>query len=85
MLKLLVALDEAGVAVSSGSACSSTHPGASERILEAMGFQNERARGLLRVTLGRFNTENEVERFLEILPKAVASLAASETEASYAF
>ncbi|MGA2629392.1 MAG: cysteine desulfurase family protein [Terriglobia bacterium] len=75
MLKLVLALDEAGVAVSAGSACSSAHVGATEQILDAMGFDTERARGLLRVTLGRFNTDDEVERFLHILPQAVASLA----------
>jgi cysteine desulfurase len=85
MLKLLVALDEAGVAVSSGSACSSGHAGATEKILEAMGFAPDRARGLLRVTLGRFNTEEEIERFLQILPQAVASLATTDSEPSYAF
>jgi cysteine desulfurase len=84
MLKLLLALDKAGVAVSSGSACSSGHAGATEKILEAMGFDNGRARGLLRVTLGRFNTEDEVERFLRILPQAVASLTPCEKETSHA-
>lgn len=74
MLKLVLALDEAGVAVSAGSACSSAHVGATEKILDAMGFESDRARGLLRVTLGRFNTDDEVERFLDILPQAVASL-----------
>lgn len=84
MVKLLLALDEAGVAVSSGSACGSNHPGTSESVLEAMGFEPERARGLLRVTLGRFNTEGEVERFLQILPQAVASLAPATPETSFA-
>ncbi len=84
MLELVLALDDAGIAVSSGSACSSGHAGATEKILEAMGFDGERARGLLRVTLGRFNTEEEVNRFLEILPRALASLSPAENEVSYA-
>jgi len=84
MLNLLLALDEAGVAVSTGSACSSAHAGTTEKILEAMGFDSQRARGLLRVTLGRFNTEDEVNRFLRILPQAVASLAPKENVTSYA-
>jgi cysteine sulfinate desulfinase/cysteine desulfurase-like protein len=50
-----------------------------------MGFAPDRARGLLRVTLGRFNTEEEIERFLQILPQAVASLATTDSEPSYAF
>jgi cysteine desulfurase len=36
-----------------------------------MGFDPIRARGTLRVTLGRFNTKVEVDRFLQILPQAV--------------
>ena len=85
MLKLVLALDEAGVAVSSGSACSSGHKGDTEKILEFMGFDKQRARGLLRVTLGRFNTQDEVERFLQILPQTVASVKAAQNEVSYAF
>ncbi len=85
MLKLVLALDEAGVAVSSGSACSSGHAGATEKILDAMGFDLQRARGLLRVTLGRFSTEGEVERFLQILPQALDALRAAQSEPSYTF
>jgi len=84
MLRLLLALDDAGVAASIGSACSSGHGAATEKVLEAMGFDSQRARGLLRVTLGRFNTEEEVERFLQILPQALASLAPAENSAEYA-
>ncbi len=73
-IKLLLALDEAGIAVSTGSACSAHHAAEPSYILLAMGFDPIRARGSLRVTLGRFNTEVEVDRFLQILPEAVASL-----------
>jgi cysteine desulfurase len=73
-IKLLLALDEAGVAVSSGSACSAHRAGEPSSVLLAMGFDPIRARGSLRVTLGRFNSEEEVDRFLEILPPAVAGL-----------
>ena len=73
VLQLLTALDEAGVAVSSGSACSAHHAGAPSEILLAMGFDSQRAKGSLRVTLGRFSTESEVNRFLEILPRALAA------------
>ena len=72
--RLLQVLDDAGVAVSSGSACSAQHASKPSSVLLAMGFDAERARGLLRVTLGRFNTSGEVERFLSILPRCVASL-----------
>jgi len=39
-----------------------------------MGFDAERARGLVRITLGRFNTEVEVDRLLKILPDLIAEL-----------
>jgi cysteine desulfurase len=73
-IKLLLELDQAGIAVSSGSACSARHSGQSSYVLEALGFDPYRARGSLRITLGRFNTREEVERLLEILPRAVASM-----------
>jgi cysteine desulfurase len=73
-IKLLLELDQAGIAVSSGSACSAQHSGQPSYVLEALGFDPYRARGSLRITLGRFNTSEEVERLLEILPRAVASL-----------
>ena len=82
--KLLRALDAAGVAVSAGSACSANHAGEPSGVLLAMGYDDERARGLLRLSLGRFNTEQEVDRFLEILPQAAASVTrgAARTHAS---
>ncbi len=72
--RLLLALDKAGIAVSAGSACSAQHAGEPSGVLLAMGYDSEQARGLLRISLGRFNTQAEVDRFLEILPRAVASL-----------
>jgi cysteine sulfinate desulfinase/cysteine desulfurase-like protein len=50
-----------------------------------MGFEPERARGLLRVTLGRFNTKTEVTRFLEILPQALSAMQSAESQAAPAF
>jgi cysteine desulfurase len=73
-IKLLLALDERGIAVSSGSACSAHHAGEPSHVLQAMGFDPIRARGSLRITLGRFNTEADVGRFLEALPEAIATL-----------
>ncbi len=73
-IKLLLALDEAGVSVSAGSACSVHKASEPSYVLTAMGFDAFRARGALRLTLGRFNTTDEVERFLDILPQAVAAL-----------
>lgn len=73
-IHLMLALNEAGIAISTGSACSSHHAGQPSYILTAMGFDPIRARGSLRITLGRFNTEQEVDTFLEILPRLVAEL-----------
>lgn len=73
-IKLLLALDEAGIAISTGSACSASHASEPSYILLAMGFDPISARGSLRVTLGRFNTDAEVDYFLELLPQIAASL-----------
>jgi cysteine desulfurase len=72
-IRLLVELDRAGIAVSTGSACSS-HNSAPSHVLSAIGRNELQARGALRVTLGRFNTEDEVEYFLNVLPKALRGL-----------
>jgi cysteine desulfurase len=73
-IKLMLALDQEGIAVSTGSACSSHHAAEPSYILQAMGFDPLKARGGLRITLGRFNMELEVERFLDVLTRAVAGL-----------
>ncbi|MDI6869989.1 MAG: cysteine desulfurase NifS [Bacillota bacterium] len=72
---LLLNLDLQGVAASSGSACTS---GALEpsHVLLAMGLPHEVAHGSLRLTLGRDNTEEDVDYVLEILPEIVAKLRA---------
>lgn len=72
--RLVQLLDKAGVAVSAGSACNAHHADKPSHVLLAMGYDSERARGLVRITLGRFNTETEVDRFLGILPALVAEL-----------
>jgi cysteine desulfurase len=73
-IKLLLELDELGIAVSSGSACSAHHQAEPSYVLRAIGFDAVRARGSLRITLGRFNTEAHVDALLKALPGAVASL-----------
>jgi cysteine desulfurase len=75
--KLLAALDAAGVAVSAGSACSAHHAGEPSQVALAMGYDAERARGLIRVSLGRFNTHAEVDAFIEILTRAVSAVGQS--------
>lgn len=73
-IRLLLDLDAAGVAVSSGSACSSRHAGEPPGALTAMGLDPVQARGALRITLGRQNTPEEVERFLEIFARVIRHL-----------
>jgi cysteine desulfurase len=73
-IKLLLSLDDAGIAVSSGSACSANHAGQPSHVLQAIGFNPIKARGSLRITLGRFNTMEEARRFADVLPAVVASL-----------
>ncbi|HBF37198.1 MAG TPA: cysteine desulfurase NifS [Firmicutes bacterium] len=73
-IKLLLALDEAGIAISAGSACSSGHAAEPSYVLQALGFDPLKARGGLRITLGRFNTVAEEERFLDILPGVVREM-----------
>jgi cysteine desulfurase len=73
-IRLLLALDAAGIAVSTGSACSAAHAAEPSYVLQALGLDPFRARGALRLTLGRFNTAAEVERVIEVLPGLVAGL-----------
>jgi len=74
---MLIALDMAGVAASSGSACSSGSQRPSH-VLEAMGVPYTAARGALRLSLGRHNTPEDVEYVLEQLPQIVAQVQESE-------
>ena len=73
-IKLMLSLNDEGIAISTGSACSSHHAGQPSYILMAMGMDPVRARGSLRITLGRFNTEAEVDTFLEVLPRLVGEM-----------
>lgn len=66
----LMALDLAGVAVSSGAACSSGKVGPSH-VLAAMGYPPELARCAIRVSLGWTTTEADVDRFLAVYPDVV--------------
>jgi cysteine desulfurase len=73
-IKLLLALDEEGIAVSSGSACSAHKSGEPSYVLQGMGFDPLRARGSLRISLGHFNNEAEADRFLDRLPRIISGL-----------
>ena len=72
---LLLNLDMLGVCGSSGSACTSGSLKPSH-VLLAMGIPHEVAHGSLRLTLGRYNTEEDVDYVLEHLPGIVAKLRA---------
>jgi cysteine desulfurase len=73
-ITLLLRLDERGVAIATGSACSSHQGDQPSHVLLAIGRDPVQARGAVRVTLGRFNTEEEIDYFLEELRSAVGSL-----------
>jgi cysteine desulfurase len=72
---MLLNLDLEGICASTGSACSSASLEPSH-VLLALGLPAEQAHGSLRFTLGRENTETDVERVLEVLPGIVARLRA---------
>lgn len=78
---ILLNLDFAGICASSGSACSA---GAIEpsHVLIAMGYAPEVANGALRLTLGRENTDADVDTVLDTLPRIVADLRSLAAPAS---
>ncbi len=73
---MLIALDLAGVAASSGSACASGSPTPSH-VLTAMGYNMQEALGALRLTLGRENSADDVDYVVATLPEIVARLRAA--------
>jgi cysteine desulfurase len=70
---LLIGFDLDGIAVSSGSACSSGKV-APSHVLAAMGVPAELTRGAIRVSTGPTTTEAEIDRFLDVWQKRVKSL-----------
>lgn len=70
---LVIALDMAGFACSSGSACKVGDPKPS-KILIGMGLAPELALGSLRVTLGNQTTDDQIDRFLDVLSVLVKKL-----------
>jgi cysteine desulfurase len=70
---MLMLLDQRGICCSAGSACTagSLEP---SHVLKAMGYSNDRARGSLRFSFSRFNSEAEVAQALQIIPSAVEKL-----------
>ena len=70
---IVLDLDMEGIATSTGSACSSKSLDPSH-VLLAIGLKPEEAHGSLRVTVGRFITEDDVNYFLEKLPPIIERL-----------
>jgi cysteine desulfurase len=70
---LLIALDLEGVAVSTGSACSSGTLEPSH-VLKAMGFPAHRTQNSIRFSLGAANTEADIDRVIAVLPGIVEKL-----------
>jgi len=70
---LVLYLDMKGFAVSTGSACStkSLEP---SHVLLAIGLRPEQAHGSLRLTMGKYNTEEDVKEFMDVLPEVVSKL-----------
>ena len=72
---ILLMLDMAGIAASSGSACTSGSLEPSH-VLSAMGLSPDTARSSVRFSLGRDNTAEEIDRVLAVLPPIVEDLRA---------
>lgn len=78
---LLIQLDMAGIAASSGSACTTGNPKPSS-VLEALGLDQEWTKGGLRLTVGRQNTMEDVETAIKAVPQAVDTLRALSSQAA---
>jgi len=72
---LLLHLDAKGIAVSTGSACSSGSL-APSHVLLSMDIPQEKAHGSLRIALGRFTRQEDIDYLLEVLPPIVSTLRA---------
>lgn len=70
---LLLGLDLAGIAVSTGSACSSGDL-KSSHVLTAIGLSEEECHGSIRITLGKYTTKQEIDYFINSLKEVVARL-----------
>lgn len=82
---LIIKLDEYGIAASTGSACSVNTQKASH-VLESMGFSLEQITGSLRLTVGIFNDEDEINETVKILKKVIEELrAVSPFKEKYSF
>jgi cysteine desulfurase len=74
-MRLLLLLDEKGIAVSAGSACSSndkTHN--ASHVLQAIGLNQFEARGGIRVSFGRYSTDEDLQKFKCAMTESINSL-----------
>jgi len=78
---ILLKLDELGICVSSGSACT-TGSLTPSHLLTAMGLKPARAKGCVRFSLGIYNTEEEVDYLLTHIPAVIARLREVTPDAS---
>ncbi len=67
---IILRLDKRGIGVSGGSACSSHSLGQSH-VLKAIGITGDIALGALRVSMGRYTTEEDIKKFLSVLPECL--------------
>ena len=72
---ILLQLDMEGVAASAGSACT-TGSAEPSHVLTAMGVDSDLAHSALRLTLGRQNTEAQIDRVGQVLPEVIGRLRA---------
>lgn len=70
---LVMHLDMEAIAASSASACSAGSDEPSH-VLKAIGLSNDQSRGALRLSLGRFNTMDEIDQTIQVLTKVVSHL-----------
>ncbi len=73
-IRLLLLLDELGIAVSAGSACSSNQGSNASHVLQAIGLNPFEARGGIRISFGRFTTEADINCCLSALKQSVPEL-----------
>ena len=77
--EFIIKMDMAGVAISSGSACAARSLEPSYAI-EALGFSRKRAKESVRITMGRFTSKNEVDKFLELALKLFKNKSKNESK-----
>jgi cysteine desulfurase len=70
---LIIKLDEFGISASTGSACS-VHTQKASHVLQSMGFSHEQITGSLRLSLGIFNNQQEIDETVNILKKVTTEL-----------